>query len=957
MNTQKSIMHNQPIMGINKYHHSVLKLPRTLSSLETFGFSLSGLLAWLLTAPAVHSALGPWAIFVWLPGTIIGMLLNFQVQALGRHLADVSGGTPNYTTKLLKPFPWLGCYAALGYFYSWAAFPLSTIILADLITVQLEPFGITFPEIPLKIGLTLLVFIMAFSGTRALGILHLCFIVPAVGLLLIFSVQGIGWLAFSPASPGFFPTTWPSFSVLEWAKWFFFAVFATCSCETASAFVADSRKPGITLRFLPLAAGLIPIVFLGSSWVLMRLATTSELDNTFKTLLTAATPFWGKSAALIVSLWISSSALLAAATAVCNSPRILYQLALDGYLSPVFAVVSRQGVLQPSLIFSFILSLFFLLWGKIASLVMVSSVGVLVSIIVFHFGVWLRRARSEVRWPWLSLGFCLVETFVLVVGGLAWQWRDFVAGLLVPIIIVVADAAIRRSAFPPFHPYWWIQRRALYSTRIKDFVGLQVLVIVILVCGASIITWVIKNQLDQVPGDGGDNLLAILLMIIAFIAVAIACWTTLPQIASIAEAREVAESRFITALDTVSDTVLVLNENGVITQANPAAKSLLGVDANQLYERSLSDFLSQLDDLPANWQNTSEQILQMPNGAERIIEITISRRLNHQSLEYIVFLRDISDRKQAEVALRSSESTLRKQATELEQALQNLQSTQAQLIQTEKMSSLGQLVAGVAHEINNPVNFIYGNLTYIDNYTQDLVALIQLYQQIYPNTAPEISKFIAEIELDFLMEDMPKMLSSMTVGTERICEIVLTLRNFSRVDEADIKSVDIHSGIDSTLLILQHRLKTKPGRPGIQVIKEYGDLPEIQCYPGQLNQVFMNILSNAIDALDKYNRQRTIAEVTEDKSKITICTILKNLDWVAISIKDNGPGMTDSTMKRIFDPFFTTKPVGDGTGLGLSISYQIVVDKHKGFLKCISSPNHGAEFLIEIPIILEAEPS
>ena len=626
------------------------------------------------------------------------------------------------------------------------------------------------------------------------------------------------------------------------------------------------------------------------------------MDNIFETLLTAASHFWGKSAALIVSLWISSSALLAGATAVCNSPRILYQLALDGYLSPVFTVVSRQGVLQPSLIFSFILSLFFLLWGNIASLVMVTSVGVLVSIIVFHFGIWLGRSRSEVRWPWLSLGFCLVETVVLVVGGLAWQWRDFVAGLLFPLIILLADAATRRIAFPPFHLHWWIQRRPVYSTRIKDFVGLQVLILVVLVCGAATITWVVKDKLDEIPGDAGDNLLAILLMILAFMAVAIACWTTLPQIASIAEAREVAESRFMTALDTVSDTVLVLNENGVITQANPAAKSLLGVDANQLYERTLNEFLPQLDDVPANWQSTSEQILQTPNANERIIEITISRRLNRQSQEYIAFLRDISDRKQAEVALRSSEATLRKQATELEQALQNLQFTQAQLIQTEKMSSLGQLVAGVAHEINNPVNFIYGNLTYIENYTQDLAALIELYQQIYPNTVPEISKFIAEIELDFIMEDMPKMLSSMTVGTERICEIVLTLRNFSRLDEAEIKSVDIHSGIDSTLLILQHRLKSKPGRPGIEVIKAYGDLPEIKCYPGQLNQVFMNILCNAIDALDKYNRQRTIEEITKEQSKITIGTTVKNPDLVAISIQDNGPGMTESTIRRIFDP-------------------------------------------------------
>lgn len=310
----------------------------------------------------------------------------------------------------------------------------------------------------------------------------------------------------------------------------------------------------------------------------------------FKTFL-AASPFWGQTASLIVTLLISSSCLLGAATGAANTPRILYQLALDGHLSSVFTVVSRQGVLQPALIFTFIFSLFYLLWSDLNSLVMVITVSYLLCIIIFHFGLWLNRGKPGVRWGWLSLFFCLVETVALIIGGLAWSWQNLAAGLLSPLVILVADAAIRRIAFPPFHIQWWMQHRQPYSTKIKDFVGFQVGILVALICGAGTIAWVVKENLQKLPGNTDDNLLAVVLMTLAFMGVAIACWTTLPQIASIAEAREVAESRFITALDTVPDTVLVLDENGAIAQANFAAEILLGINTNHFMGCRLNELL------------------------------------------------------------------------------------------------------------------------------------------------------------------------------------------------------------------------------------------------------------------------------------------------------------------------------------------------------------------------------
>ncbi|MBD2597582.1 GAF domain-containing protein [Nostoc spongiaeforme FACHB-130] len=299
-----------------------------------------------------------------------------------------------------------------------------------------------------------------------------------------------------------------------------------------------------------------------------------------------------------------------------------------------------------------------------------------------------------------------------------------------------------------------------------------------------------------------------------------------------------------------------------------------------------------------------------------------------------------------------SEAEARAKATQLERTLIELQAAQTQLIQTEKMSSLGQLVAGVAHEINNPVNFIYGNLHYANRYTQDLLKIIELYQLHYPQPHPEIMSTARSVDLEFLAEDLPKMISSMQIGADRIRSIVLSLRNFSRLDEAENKPVDLHEGIDNTLLILQHRLKSTANFTGIDILKDYGDLPLIECYAGQINQVFMNILTNAIDVLENQG------DLAQDKfqlpkPKISISTRLAtDTSRILIRIADNGPGMTEDVRKRIFDPFFTTKAVGKGTGLGLAISYQIIVEKHGGMMDCISEVGKGTEFWIEIPIRL-----
>ncbi|MBE9224226.1 AAA family ATPase [Phormidium sp. LEGE 05292] len=292
----------------------------------------------------------------------------------------------------------------------------------------------------------------------------------------------------------------------------------------------------------------------------------------------------------------------------------------------------------------------------------------------------------------------------------------------------------------------------------------------------------------------------------------------------------------------------------------------------------------------------------------------------------------------------------REKAEQLAQSLHQLQQTQAQLIQTEKISSLGQLVAGVAHEVNNPVSFINGNLHHANEYVSDLAALLELYQEHYPNPVAEIADKVEEIDLEYLLEDLPKMLSSMKLGTDRIRDIMQSLRNFSRVDEVGAKPANLHEGIDSTLTILNHRLKGKGELKAINIVKKYGDLPLVECYAGQMNQVFMNLLANAIDSMEE---SRKVSEkqiwISTELVKQEDCS-LNPSSFAVIRIKDNGAGMTPNIQQRLFKPFFTTKPAGKGTGLGLSISYQIVTEKHKGRLRCLSAPDEGTEFIVEIPI-------
>ncbi len=417
---------------------------------------------------------------------------------------------------------------------------------------------------------------------------------------------------------------------------------------------------------------------------------------------------------------------------------------------------------------------------------------------------------------------------------------------------------------------------------------------------------------------------------------------------------------------------LFLTQTGKIITMNKPAASLFGLRSKELEGKQIDEFLTDSQETIFKYLQScsrsrkmvlgsltirtpdretivcrSEGAVVKPASAKLPAQLIIRLEKKDDANSKFILLNQKINELKAEIEQRH------KAEIKLNKTLNELQKTQIKLVHQEKLSGLGQIAAGIAHEINNPVSFIHGNIIPAQEYAQDLLELIRLYQKYYPNPVPEIEEKIEEIDLDFLMEDMTKLLQSMSIGTERIRQIVKSMRTFSRLDEAEIKQVDLHEGLESTLMILKHRLKVTPESPNIEIIKNYGQLPEVECYSGQINQVFMNIISNAIDALNEESQPKNTEYFKANLPQIIIKTEVLNHDWVAIKIIDNGSGMSERVYSKLFDPFFTTKEIGKGTGLGLSISHEIVTDKHGGQLFCHSEIGKGTEFVIQIPVRLK----
>lgn len=442
------------------------------------------------------------------------------------------------------------------------------------------------------------------------------------------------------------------------------------------------------------------------------------------------------------------------------------------------------------------------------------------------------------------------------------------------------------------------------------------------------------------------------------------------------------ERRYRELVENLREIVFECDRHGTLTFLNQAWEETLGYPTSASLGKGLGDFIhpSNINQWQATLANPTDTkiVLQFVHQDKHYLWLELSMRPASNE-DWTGALIDITERRQAAEILQKANEDLEdrvKQRTaelsqanqDLTQALQQLQRTQGQLIQTEKMSSLGQLVAGIAHEINNPINFVYGNLEPAQEYAHKILQMLNLYQECYPHPKPIIQKTLEDWDIAFLKTDFPKLIESMQMGTNRIQDIVLSLRNFSRLDEAEVKTVNIHEGLDNTLLILNSRLKTNRHNQPIQLVKIYGPLPLVECFPGELNQVFMHILANAIDALeaslepqdsiidhpwyayqDQLGDADTSQPVLEKPPTITLKTEACG-DCAVISIADNGPGIPAIDIPKLFDPFFTTKPIGEGTGLGLSISHKIITERHGGTIECHSSIDQGTTFVVKIPV-------
>ncbi len=658
------------------------RLPRSLSVLETWGFGFTVLLFWIVVAPEVHRDLGSGAILVWIPATLVGIVITLQIRSLALSRLDAAGGSPVHVARLWEDRPLVARWAGYAYFHSWAIVPPAMAwILGDLAASNLAVVGHDVPALVVQLIVLVGIYAAALTGVRVLSVVHLCFLIPSIGLLVLFGGQGLGHLALVDGDGAFGPFRE---GLAGWAPWlagYFIVAYTTYGIETAAVFTADSRDPRRTLLALPIAAVLALPVMVGGSWLLAWAAP----DGSVSILEAVAMPLWGVWTPTLVTFMVATSCLLACASSVAITPRVGWQLARDGVFAPILGRLDGPGVPRIALLFAAGVALLHAGLDPL-EMVLVGGASWVGFWGVMHLGLWRRRNDPEVLWPHLALVLGILELGILAVGGfLAAGWWVAV-GVGVPVVLMGVDHLLRK--LPAEHTMPRLFRPRLPQ---RDAEALEITMLLILIIGVLVAGWSMGRLAEMAPPDTAARIFVVTLVIVAFLGVAWGGWTALRRLSLVRAAHDRVEDVLATALDAV----LVVDGTGRIQSVNPAGVKLLGGNEDHVAGRALAEFLPELSGPPTKWNDWAEHQLEV-EGERRTLEVAARAREGAGLPEFTVTLRDLTERKQLE----------------------------EELAQARKMEAIGQLAGGIAHDFNNVLTTILGStelmLDELDDDVEDL---------------------------------------------------------------------------------------------------------------------------------------------------------------------------------------------------------------------------------------------